>query len=159
MFLWLLFIVVSFLLGLSISFLLDYPFRSIERAFFSFVVGHALSIWLAFLLAGLNKSLSIGVVLLCIGICAFASVILFEWTKKTGKWDFTGLKREIGDIWYKNESTLYFLIFVLLYIVLMNLYGVFRPDEAGNLYAFHTVWADYPFHTSIITSFVFQDTF
>ncbi len=159
MFLWLLFIVVSFLLGLSISFLLDYPFQSIERAFLSFVVGHALSIWLAFLLAGLNKSLSIGVVLLCIGICAFASVILFEWTKKTGKWDFTGLKREIGDIWYKNESTLYFLIFVLLYIVLMNLYGVFRPDEAGNLYAFHTVWADYPFHTSIITSFVYQDTF
>lgn len=159
MFLWLLFIVVSFLLGLSISFLLDYPFQSIERAFFSFVVGHALSIWLAFLLAGLNKSLSIGVVLLCIGICTFASVILFEWTKKSGKWDFTGLKREIEDVWYKDKSTLYFLIFVLLYIVLMNLYGVFRPDEAGNLYAFHTVWADYPFHTSIITSFVYQDTF
>ena len=159
MFLWLLFIVVSFLLGLSISFLLDYPFQSIERAFFSFVVGHALSIWIAFLLAGLNKSLSIGVILLCIGICAFASVILFEWTKKSGKWDFTGLKREIRDVWSEDKCTLLFLLVILLYLVVMNLYGVFRPDEVGNLYAFHTVWADYPFHTSIITSFVYQDTF
>ncbi|RLG35247.1 hypothetical protein DRN97_00340 [Methanosarcinales archaeon] len=41
----------------------------------------------------------------------------------------------------------------------MNLYGVLRPDEAGNLYAFHTVWADYPFHTSVITSFVYSDIF
>ncbi len=159
MFLWLLFIVVSFLLGLSISFLLDYPFRSIERAFFSFVVGHVLSIWTAFLLACLNKSLSIGVILLCIGICAFASVILFEWTKKTGKWDFTGLRNKTGTIWYEDKCTLYFLIFVLLYVAFMNLYGVFRPDEAGNFYAFHTVWADYPFHTSLITSSVYQDTF
>ena len=159
MFLWLLFIVVSFLLGLSISFLLDYPFRSIERAFFSFVVGHALSIWTAFLLACLNKSLSIGVILLCIGICAFASVILFRQTKKTGKWDFTGLRNKTGTIGYEDKCTLYFLIFVLLYVAFMNLYGIFRPDEAGNLYAFHTVWADYPFHTSLITSFVYQDTF
>ncbi|MHC1624376.1 MAG: hypothetical protein ACXQTR_07320 [Candidatus Methanospirareceae archaeon] len=157
--LWILFIAVSFLLGLSISFLLDYQFQSIERALFSFVVGHALSIWIAFLLACLNKSLSISSIFICIGICTFASVIIFEWAKKSGKWDFTGVKRKIEDIWYEDECTLYFLMFVLLYVVFMNLYGVFRPDEAGNLYAFHTVWADYPFHTSIITSFVYQDTF
>ena len=150
---------VSFLLGLSVSFLLDYPFQRIERAFFSFVVGHALSIWLVFLLLCMNKSLSISVILLCVGICAFASIILFRQTKKAGKWIFTGLKGKIEETWYEDKYTLSFLVFVLLYVAFMNLYGVFRPDDAGSLFAFHTVWADYPFHTSIITSFVYRDTF
>jgi len=48
---------------------------------------------------------------------------------------------------------------ILLYLTAMNFYGVFRSDEAGNLYAFHTVWADYPFHTSVITSFVYRTDF
>ncbi|MBK5190277.1 MAG: hypothetical protein JJE19_02090 [Methanosarcinales archaeon] len=157
--LWIIFIAVSFLLGLSISFLLDYPFQRIERAFFSFVVGHALSLWIAFLIACLNKSLSISVILICIGICAFASIILFRQTKKTGKWSVTDLKGKIEETWYEDKYTLSFLVFVLLYVAFMNLYGVFRPDDAGSLYAFHTVWADYPFHTSIITSFVYRDTF
>jgi len=157
--LWILFIVVSFLLGLSVSLLLNYPFQRIERAFFSFVVGHALSIWLVFLLLCMNKSLSIGIILLCVGICAFASIILFRQTKKAGKWIFTDLKGKIEETWYEDKYTLSFLVFVLLYVAGMNLYGVFRPDDAGSLYAFHTVWADYPFHTSIITSFVYRDTF
>ena len=50
-------------------------------------------------------------------------------------------------------------MFILIYVVFMNLYGVFRVVEAGNLYAFHTVWADYPFHTSAITSFVYRQNF
>ncbi len=154
-----LFIVVSFLLGLSISFLLDYPFQRIERAFFSVVVGHALSIWLVFLLVCMNKSLSISVILLCIGMCAFASIILFRQTKKAGKWSVTDLKGKIEETWYEDKYTLSFLVFVLLYVAGMNLYGVFRPDDTGSLYAFHTVWADYPFHTSIVTSFVYRDTF
>ncbi len=157
--LWIIFIVVSFLLGLSISFLLDYPFQRIERAFFSFVVGHALSLWIAFLIACLNKSLSISVILLCIGICAFVSIILFRLIKKSGKGSVTDLKGKIEETWYEDRYTLSFLLFVLLYVAVMNLYGVFRPDATGSLYAFHTVWADYPFHTSIITSFVYRDTF
>jgi hypothetical protein len=157
--LWIVFIVVSFLLGLSISFLLDYPFQSLERAFCSVVVGHALSIWLVFLLACMNKSLSIRVILLCIGLCAFASIILFRQTKKAGIWDFTGLKAKLSVIWFEDKYSLSFIIGVLLYVAFMNLYGVFRPDAAGSLFAFHTVWADYPFHTSIITSFVYRDTF
>jgi len=157
--LWIVFIVVSFLLGLSISFLLDYPFQRIERAFFSFVVGHALSIWLVFLIACLNKSLSISVILLCICLCAFVSIILFRQTKKSGKWDFTGLKAKLSVIWLEDKYSLSFIIGVLLYVAFMNFYGVFRPDVAGSLFAFHTVWADYPFHTSIITSFVYRDTF
>lgn len=157
--LWIVFIVVSFLLGLSISYLLDYPFEITERALCSFVIGHAVSIWLVFLVSCLNKSLSIGVILLCIGICAFVSILLFRWVNKAGKCDFTGLKSKLVDGWLEDKNTLSFLIFVLLYVAGMNLYGVFRPDDAGSLFAFHTVWADYPFHTSIITSFVYKDVF
>ncbi len=149
--LWILFIVVSFFLGLSISFLLDYNFHEIERAFFSFVVGHAISIWIIFLLACLNGSLSIGVILLCIVICALASLIFFR-TKRKSFFEFFSKERF-------DKYTLSFLIFILLYLLVMNLYGVFRPDESGNLYAFHTVWADYPFHTSVITSFVYSADF
>jgi hypothetical protein len=159
MFLWAIFIVVSFVLGLSISLLLDYHFQGIERVLFSFVVGHALSIWVVFLLSSLIGSLRISGILLCIGICMVASVILLSLTKKSGKWVVTDLKHKASTMWGKDKYTLSFLLFVLLYVTGMNLYGVFRPDEAGNLYAFHTVWADYPFHTSIITSFVYKDTF
>ena len=160
MFLWLLFILVSFLLGLSLSLLLDYRFQSLERALFSFVVGHALSIWLVFLLAWLNKSLSIGVILLCIGICAFVAIILFAWTmKKSGQCDFTNLKSKIEEIWHEDSYTLSFLIFVLVYVAFMNFCGVFRPDDTGSLYAFHTVWADYPWHASLITSVAYSETF
>ena len=48
---------------------------------------------------------------------------------------------------------------MLLYVLGMNVYGVFRPDNAGSLTAFLTVWGDYPFHTSLITSFVYKDAF
>ena len=152
MLLWIILIVVGFILGLSISFLLDCDFHSIERAFFSFVVGHALSIWIIFLLSYLKGSLSIGVIVLCIVICALASVI-FATTKQK-----PSLENKLVDIWYKDKYVFSFFAFILLYLLVMNLYGVFRPDD-GNLYAIHTVWADYPFHTSVITSFVYSDTF
>ena len=76
MLLWIFFIVVSFFLGLSISYLLDYNFHGIELAFFSFVVGHAISIWIIFLLACLKESLCVDAILICVVICALASVIL-----------------------------------------------------------------------------------
>ncbi len=159
MFLWLLFIVASFVLGLSVSFLLDYPFRSIERGLFSFVVGHALSIWIVFLIVGLTTSLSIACILLSIGICTLIAILTLSVTKRSGKWDLNDVKRTIVERWYEDSYTLPFLIAILLYVSFMNLYGVFRPDDAGSLYAFHTVWADYPWHTSLITSMVYSDTF
>lgn len=159
MLLWLLFIVVSFLLGLSVSYLLDYPFQSIERGLFSFVVGHALSIWLVFLLACLNRSLGIGVILLCIVLCAIVVILVSRWSKKSRKYVFSDLRQNLGNSLFEDRYTLLFLLAVLLYVAFMNFYGVFRPDEAGSLFAFHTVWADYPWHTSIITSFVYKDLF
>ncbi|HUV03062.1 MAG TPA: hypothetical protein VMW67_06450 [Desulfobacteria bacterium] len=157
--LWIAFILVSFLLGLSVSFLLDYPFDRLERALCSFVIGHALSIWVAFLLSVLMKSLSASSILLCIGLCAFVAVVLLAWTNRSGKWNVTDLKRRLNALWYEDLTTPVFLIGILLYVLFMNLYGVFRPDDAGSLYAFHTVWADYPWHTSLITSFSYHDSF
>jgi len=158
MLLWIFFIVVSFFLGLSISFLLDISFPKAERAFFSLVVGHAISIWIIFLLSCLKGSLSAGVIVLGIVICAFASVICFgESAKRSGKGFFGPSNKLI--ICHCDKYVLSFFVSILLYLLVMNLYGVLRPDEAGNLYAFHTVWADYPFHTSVITSFVYSDIF
>ncbi|MFZ2070162.1 MAG: hypothetical protein WAV32_00860 [Halobacteriota archaeon] len=148
MLLWFLFIVVSFLLGLSISTLLDIRFFVLERAFFSIVLGHAISIWLIFILACLSGSgtLSTVIILLCIVICALLSAICRL---------IATHKNHSDNILKFDKYTLIFFAFILLYLLFMNLYGVLRPDAAGNLYAFHTVWADYPFHTSIITGFVY----
>ncbi len=153
--LWIFFIIFSFLLGLSISFLLSYRFHCIERVLFSFVVGNAITIWATFLLACLNGSLSIDIILISITIYIFLSAMLFRWSKISVKAAFTDLKNKSVIIWHEDKLTISFFMLILLYLTIMNLYGVFRIDEVGNIYAFHTVWADYPFHTSIITSFVY----
>ncbi len=154
--LWIFFIIVSFLLGLSISFLLSYKFHCIERVLFSFVVGNAITIWATFLLACLKGSLSIDIILISITIYIFLSVILFRVSKESVKAAFTDLKNKAVIIWHEDKLTISFFMLILLYLTFMNVYGVFRIDEVGNLYAFHTVWADYPFHTSVITAFVYR---
>lgn len=151
MLLWFFFIVVSCLLGLSISFLLDIRFYALERVFFAIVLGHVISIWLVFLLAYLGGTISTGIILLCIVICALLSALFLIATRKRFAPNLFDFKLDF--------YTLTFFAFILLYLLLMNLYGVLSPDEAGNLYALHTVWADYPFHTSVITSFVYSDSF
>jgi hypothetical protein len=159
MIIWLLFIAVSFLLGLAVSYLLDYPFESVERVLCSFVVGHALSLWIAFLIAVLMKALSVSSILLCIGLCAFVATVLLIWTNRSGKWAFSDLPVKLSALWHEDRILLSVLIGLLLYVLFMNLYGVFLPDDSGSLYAFHTVWADYPWHTSLITSFRYHDSF
>ncbi|RZN41089.1 MAG: hypothetical protein EFT35_02360, partial [Methanophagales archaeon ANME-1-THS] len=160
MFLVIILILVSFLLGLSISYLLDYQFQGIERVFFSIVVGHAGSIWLIFLLYDLIGSLRMSLILISILLCAcIAVILLLGMAKKSGKIVLAEFKNEMVTVWYEDRATLSFLVFLLLYVLGMNFSGVFRPDSAGNLSAFHTVWADYPFHTSLITSFVYRDAF
>jgi hypothetical protein len=82
--------------------------------------------------------------------------MLFRWSKISVKAAFTDFKNKSVIIWHEDKLTISFFMFILLYLTFMNLYGVFRIDEVGNLYAFHTVWADYPFHTSVITAFVYR---
>ena len=151
MLLWFFFIAISCLLGLAISTLLDLRFSTLERVFFAITLGHVISIWLIFVLACLAGTLSTGIILLCILICALLSAICLKHTYKShsdsqSKFEF-------------DRYTLTFFAFILLYLLFMNLYGVLRPDAAGNIYALHTVWADYPFHTSIISSLVYRDSF
>jgi hypothetical protein len=82
--------------------------------------------------------------------------MLFRVSKISVKAAFSDLKNKSVIIWHEDKLTLAFFMCILLYLTFMNLYGVFRIDEVGNLYAFHTVWADYPFHTSVITAFVYR---
>ncbi len=154
-----LFILVSSLLGLSLSFLLPYPFHRLERALVAFVVGHAVSIWIVFILAILLGSLSCVNVLLSIALCAVVSVLLLVAIKSADNWNFDGLTQNWSASLRGDKPTLAFFSALLLYVLFMNWYGVFRPDAAGSWYAFHTVWADYPWHTSLITSIVYSDTF
>jgi hypothetical protein len=159
MLLWLLFIFVSFLLGLSLSFLLDYPFQRVERALFAFVVGHALSLWLTVLISIYLAALSITGILLCIGLCASFAILLLYLQRGGGEWRFRGLRKALRASLREDRYTLPFFAALLVYVVFMNLYGVLRPDETGGLAAFLTVWSDYPWHTSLITSLVYSDTF
>lgn len=159
MFLWVLFILLSVLLGLSISLRLDHQFQSVERVFFSIIVGHIVSIWLTFLFSCLFGSLRVGILLLSLFLQGALVGIMMSGAKRSRKRIFTALKDEQVTVWHEDKTTLAVLVFLLFYVLSMNFYGVLRLDNAGNLTAFHTVWADYPFHTSLITSFVYRDLF
>ncbi|MGC9443313.1 MAG: hypothetical protein ACP5E9_00030 [Candidatus Methanospirareceae archaeon] len=154
-----LFILVSFLLGLSLSTLLSYPFHRLERSLVAFVMGHAVSIWIAFIFALFLGSLSSVSILLCIAISTGVSVVLLGVTKQVGTWSSDTLKQNWSASLLGDKPAIVFFSALLLYVLFMNWYGVFLPDAAGNWYAFHTVWADYPWHTSLITSMVYRDTF
>lgn len=106
--LWIFFIIVSFLLGLSISFLLSYRFHCIERVLFSFVVGNAITIWATFLLACLKGSLSIDIILISIAIYIFLSLVLFRVSKEPVKAAFSDLKNKLVIIWHDDKLTLSF---------------------------------------------------
>ena len=76
MLLWLLFILVSFLLGLSLSLLLHYPFHRVERALFAFVAGHAVSLWLTVLIALYLASCSRRSIMLSASLCFLLAILL-----------------------------------------------------------------------------------
>ena len=146
--LWLLYLTVSFLLGLIISFILSIRLSMLERAFLSFVIGNAISVWITFLVTCIVGALSTIGIIISIGIIIIIGVIIAAY-----------LRNRSITFTFDDKYTLIFFASIILYLAFMNLYGVLRPDNAGNLYAFHTVWADYPFHTSVITSFVYEPHF
>ena len=154
-----LFILVSFLLGLSLTFLLSYPFHRAERGLVAFVMGHAVSIWIAFVFVIILGSLSLVGILSCIVIFALVSVVLLGVSKQAGTRGSDTLRQNWSARLLRDKPAIAFFSALLLYVLFMNWYGVFLPDAAGNWYAFHTVWADYPWHTSLITSMVYRDTF
>ncbi len=159
MLLWLLFILVSFLLGLSLSLLLHYPFQRLERALFAFVAGHAVSLWLTVLIARYLASFSSRSIMLSTSLCFLLAISVLYVQRRAGKWTACGLRDAMIAPLHDDNYTLPFFAALLVYVLVMNLYGVLRPDAAGGLHAFLTVWADYPWHTSLITSMVYSDTF
>ena len=150
--LWILYLTVSFLLGLIISFILSIRLSMLERAFLSFVIGNAISVWITFLVTSFSGALSTIGIIISIGICISIIIII-------GAIITAYLRNTNITFTFDDKYTLIFFVGIILYLAFMNLYGVLRPDNAGNLYAFHTVWADYPFHTSVITSFVYEPHF
>ena len=146
--LWLLYLTVSFLLGLIISFILSIRLPMLERAFLSFVIGNAISVWITFLVTCILGALSTIGIIISIGIIIIIGVIIAAY-----------LRNRSITFTFDDKYTLIFVAGIILYLAFMNLYGVLRPDNAGNLYALHTVWADYPFHTSVITSFLYEPHF
>ena len=154
-----LFILVSFLLGLSLSALLSYPFYRLERALIAFVMGHAVSIWITFIFAVLLGSLNSVSILLSIAICAVISIVLLVVTKTAGNWDLATLKQNWSASLRGDKPALAFFCVFLLYVLFMNWYGVFHPYASRSWYAFLSVWGDYPWHTSLITSFAYSNTF
>lgn len=159
MLLWLLFILVSFLLGLSLSLLPHYPFQRVERALFAFVAGHTVSLWLTVLIARYLAIFSSRSIMLSAGLCFFLAVLVLYVQGRARKWTAGGLRDAIIAPLHDDKYTLPFFAALLVYVVVMNLYGVLRPDAAGGLHSFLTVWGDYPWHTSLITSMVYSDTF
>jgi len=155
--LWILYLTVSFLLGLIISYILSIRLSMLERAFLAFVIGNTFSVWITFLVTCILGALSTIGIIISIGICIsiiIIGVISIAYIRNTSiRRTFTFDEKD------KNKYTIIFFVGIILYLAFMNLYGVLRPDNAGNLYAFHTVWADYPFHTSVITSFVYEPHF
>ena len=151
--LWILYLTVSFLLGLIISSILSIRLSMLERAFLSFVTGNAISVWITFLVTSFSGALSTIGIIISIGICISIIIIII------GAIITAYLRNTSITFTFDDKYTLIFFVGIILYLAFMNLYGVLRPDNAGNLYAFHTVWADYPFHTSVITSFVYKPHF
>ncbi|MCW7080239.1 MAG: hypothetical protein OCU16_03985 [Candidatus Methanospirare jalkutatii] len=143
---WLFFLASSFLLGLAVLSVLSIRLAAAERAVFSFVVGSTFSVWLAYILA-LSLSLS-DAIFGSTALCFLLSLAFFCIRRKQGKF----VLKELAKL---DKKTSIFLASVLIYVLVMNLCCVLRPDSEGNLHAMVSVWGDYPFHTSIITSFAY----
>ena len=141
-----LFLLAAFLLGLAVLSVFRIRLLAEERFVFSLVVGSTFSIWLAYILALWQKSITDTLIL-----CASALFLLLS---------FPLLALSKGKLEMNiDKKTSLFLVSVLFYVIVMNLYCVFRPDSEGNLHAMLSVWGDYPLHTSIITSFAYGNNF
>ena len=148
---WLFFLASSFLLGFAILSVLSIRLAAEERVVFSFIVGSTFSVWLAYILALLRKSLS-DAIFGSTALCFLLSLAFFYIRRKQGKF----VLKELAML---DKKTSIFLASVLIYVLVMNLCCVLRPDSEGNLHAMVSVWGDYPFHTSIITSFAYGNNF
>ncbi len=145
--LWLLYLIICLCSGLALSCIIEIRFSLIERILVSFVVGSAVSVWITLLVSWLYSSICTASIIVSMLICAVICSIIFV------------LSRYRMSTSSDDRYTIVFFVLLILYLVVMNLYGVLRPDDLGNLHALPTVWADYPFHTSIITSLVYTPVF
>ena len=156
---WLLFIAASFVLGLSC---MRFSMRrlSIEYVIFSLISGITFAVWIAYIIALLRRSVDDITISATVILCIFLSLLLHKSQNISQREKSVEVLKDMlhGTSRISIIIIIIIIIFITIYAVIMNLYCVLRPEN-GDLYAMYSVWGDYPFHASVITSFVYGNNF
>lgn len=152
------YIISIFLCGLSLASCLRLRLHHEERTVAGLVLGQVAGVWILYIIATLMGRLSYLAIILTSLIFllpSLASVFLPFLSKK-----------KLSEYWHeffqrKHYSTefLILLSFLTLFFILLDLHAILPADSMGNLYTTEHVWADTPFHVSIINSFIYRDNF
>ena len=117
--LWILYLTVSFLLGLIISSILSIRLSMLERAFLAFVIGNAISVWITFLVTCILGALSTIGIIIGIGISIIIiiiGVISIAYLRNTSiRRTFTFDEKD------KDKYTLIFFAGITLYLVIFRI--------------------------------------
>lgn len=130
---------VSLWWGFALLRALGVDLRGGERIVVGSVLGLASGFWVIYLLASAVGELSVGVLLSGAGLLGLGAVAA------RGRSALLGGRPERWWLWTTGA--------VGLVLVAMNLYGVLATTGEGDVVAVEHVWADAPFHASIVTSF------
>ncbi len=119
------------------------------------VLGQAGGVWVLYFLSSLTGLLS-GLVIILTSIVLllpFLASVFFPLLR--GK---SGLKWSCLR-WHLSTEFLVLLSVLAVFFTSLNIHAILPADAQGNLYATEHVWADTPFHVSIINSFAERDNF
>ncbi len=115
-----------------------------ERIVVGSMVGIATGGWLLYLIASQVGSLDVSVVVITLAVFAAAAL---------GARLRPKLAPEPIPPWFLTLAGV-----VLVVLITFNLFAVFAPSGDGFVAAEH-VWADTPFHTSIVSAFAYRDAY
>lgn len=119
-----------------------------ERAVVGGVTGLAAGSWVVYLLASSAGELSWGVLISALAVFAVTGYAAVRLRPRTGpreagyaRW-FLGLAAVLGGA-----------------LAFLNLWGIMATGPNGGVLAGEHIWADLPFHTSILTSFAYRPNY
>ena len=134
-------------------------FKPEGRLIVGIVLGQAAGVWLLYLLSSFTGRLSY----LSIFLTASLFLLFFLASLFLPKIFFNkralSYWKEFLSIKAFSVEFLVLLSFLALFFTWLNLHAILPADAAGNLYTTEHVWADTPFHVSLINSFVYRDNF
>jgi len=144
------FIIISIILGLAISLNLRMGFGFEERLFLSIIVGHAVSIWVVFALSYWQRTLNTFSIVAGTLICALAAIVALK----------KRLTASLTSIFTSSDAEIRAVaIFATAAFLVLNLHEVLMVGSIGAVYGSLHVSVDYPFHISLISSFVYENNF